>query len=202
MLYIELSGRWTLIALLISQSSFALETQRAIQNELSKNDCDFSEASNYPDPETLLRQFLEKDALGHFMIEDPWLESAVLCPSSDGDSESTNIISKYEYSLKNQNDFSKDYEVTYWIEGALELASTKKAGIETSHYTLTTQTKRVTELITLLRTKKGWRLKQTPRINGSYIYARSALRNQLLGLNDKQRLELEKIAKKTEARAK
>lgn len=110
-------------------------------------ECGLIAESRYPDPVQLVREYLVRDADGEFLLAEPWLPTATLCPNSIPGYDVATLIEGFEIGQVVLHPDTVRVPVTYERIGEMS------SGLAFEH-----QPRIETDTFTVIRTRYGWRI--------------------------------------------
>ncbi|MCI0690431.1 hypothetical protein L0337_00320 [candidate division KSB1 bacterium] len=129
-------------------------------------DCDFVKVYAHPNPDTLIHEFLERDAAGQFLQSDPWFNGAIDCPGHEPGPDSHTIISGYLVTPFLSEENEVQFTVRSEVLGFVTFVSFNQQGFFEDR-------KAVVDTLVVRRTPYGWRIK-SPALR-QFVLADSAI---------------------------
>lgn len=114
------------------------------------NQCGFDSTANHSDPESLVREFVQRDERGAFLRDDPWFSAAVECPGRERSPSDYVVVASSEIVPLRTNGDSARVGVRYRLLGAASPDGYRP------------DLKTVVDTVKLARTRFGWRIVHAP----------------------------------------
>ena len=134
-------------------SASAVRDTSQLAEYLADSSCYFVRAQQHSDPDSLVAEFVKRDAAGEFLLYSPWLDSATVCPGHLPGPDAFTVVTDYRIAGQGKGRDTAKYLVIYRRVGSTrsdEKGATmimEHLGIDTLPYTL-------------LRTEYGWRVSE------------------------------------------
>ena len=113
-------------------------------------DCGFVRTAGHSDPDSLITEYLRRDAAGEFMGPSEWIFGAIDCPDHEGGPDTYTLIASYEARPIARSDTSLAVEVR---SRQLGLVSAGGAGLQFHE-----EVAEVVDTVRARRTGYGWRI--------------------------------------------
>ena len=108
--------------------------------------CRFDSTANHADPESLVREFVQRDVQGTFLGRDAWLDSAVECPGRERAGDGYSVVADAEVVPGRTAGDSAKVGVRYTLVGTADANGFRP------------DMRIVTDTVTVARTRFGWRM--------------------------------------------
>ena len=116
----------------------------------ASNGCAFDSSANHADPESLVREFVQRDETGTFLRDDPWFRTAVECPAQERSANEYVVVASSEIVPLTTRGDSARVGVRYRLLGAASPDGYRP------------DLKTVVDTVKLARTRFGWRIVRAP----------------------------------------
>jgi|GEM_PF-3388765 len=157
----------------------------SVNEAIQSRGCGFSRTMDHADPETLVAEYVKRDANGEFMMMDLWFDTATLCPHHETVPDRASVISDSKITRASKTDSVAEFEVTYQISGALVPMAGKNAGRKMFAPGAIEKKRK----IIVAKTPFGWRILNPVLADGQFVSAKSALHAGLVRTEDRKTLE-------------
>jgi hypothetical protein len=81
--------------------------------------CLFEKRHDHPDPDSLIAEFLRRDAAGDFLRSNSWFDGATECPGHEPGPDQHTAIARYQTRVASRSDSLAAVEVTTLVLGAV-----------------------------------------------------------------------------------
>ena len=116
----------------------------------ANNGCAFDSTASHSDPQSLVREFVERDERGAFLRDDPWFRTAVECPAQERSPNEYVVVASSEIVPLPARGDSARVGVRYRLLGAASPDGYRP------------DLKTVVDTVKLARTRFGWRIVRAP----------------------------------------
>jgi len=76
----------------------------SVNEAIQSRGCGFSRTMDHADPETLVAEYVKRDANGEFMMMDLWFDTATLCPHHETVPDRASVISDSKITRASKTD--------------------------------------------------------------------------------------------------